>query len=40
MNDTSKIASAINDLQNAKIPVKIDGENKTIYPSRITMMYV
>lgn len=30
MNDTSKIASAINDLQNVKIPVKIDGENKTI----------
>lgn len=27
---TSKIASAINDLQNVKIPVKIDGENKTI----------
>lgn len=30
MNDTSKIAFAINDLQNVKIPVKIDGENKTI----------
>lgn len=30
MNDTSKIASAINDLKNVKIPVKIDGENKTI----------
>ena len=30
MNDTTKIASAINDLQNVKIPVKIDGENKTI----------
>ena len=30
MNDTSKIASAINDLQNVKIPVKIDDENKTI----------
>ena len=30
MNDTSKIASAINDLQNVKISVKIDGENKTI----------
>ena len=30
MNDTSKIASAINDLENVKIPVKIDGENKTI----------
>ena len=29
-NDTSKIASAINDLENVKIPVKIDGENKTI----------
>lgn len=27
---TSKIASAINDLKNVKIPVKIDGENKTI----------
>ena len=25
MNDTTKIASAINDLQNVKIPVKIDG---------------
>ena len=30
MNDTSKIASAINDLKDVKIPVKIDGENKTI----------
>ena len=30
MNDISKIASAINDLKNVKIPVKIDGENKTI----------
>ena len=30
MNDSSKIASAINDLKNVKIPVKIDGENKTI----------
>ena len=30
MNDTSKIASAINDLENVKIPVKIDDENKTI----------
>ena len=30
MNDTSKIASAINDLKNVKIPVKIDGENKNI----------
>ena len=30
MNDTSKIASAINDLKNVKIPVNIDGENKTI----------
>ena len=30
MNDTTKIASAINDLQNVKIPVKIDDENKTI----------
>lgn len=30
MNDTTKIASAINDLKNVKIPVKIDGENKTI----------
>ena len=30
MNNTSKIASAINDLKNVKIPVKIDGENKTI----------
>ena len=30
MNDTSKIASAINDLKNVKIPVKIDGENNTI----------
>ena len=30
MNDTTKIASAINDLQNVKIPVKIDNENKTI----------
>ena len=30
MNDTTKIASAINDLQNVKIPIKIDGENKTI----------
>ena len=30
INDTSKIASAINDLKNVKIPVKIDGENKTI----------
>ena len=30
MNDTTKIASAINDLQNVKIPVKIDGEDKTI----------
>lgn len=30
MNDTSKIASAINDLKNVKIPVKIDGENMTI----------
>lgn len=30
MNDTSKIASAINDLKNVKIPVKIDGEDKTI----------
>lgn len=30
MNDTTKIASAINDLQNVKIPVKIDGKNKTI----------
>ena len=30
MNDTSKIASAINDLKNVKIPVKIDGENKII----------
>ena len=30
MNDTTKIASAINDLQNVKIPVKIDGENKFI----------
>ena len=27
---TSKIASAINDLKNVKIPVKIDGEDKTI----------
>ena len=27
---TSKIASAINDIQNVKIPVKIDGEDKTI----------
>ena len=30
MNDTTKIASAINDLKDVKIPVKIDGENKTI----------
>ena len=30
MNYISKIASAINDLKNVKIPVKIDGENKTI----------
>ena len=30
MNDSSKIASAINDLKNVKIPVKIDGENKNI----------
>lgn len=30
MNDTTKIASAINDLNDVKIPVKIDGENKTI----------
>lgn len=30
MNDTSKIASAINDLKDVKIPVKIDDENKTI----------
>ena len=30
MNDTTKIAAAINDLKNVKIPVKIDGENKTI----------
>lgn len=30
MNDTSKIASAINDLKNVKIPVKIDDEDKTI----------
>ena len=30
MNDTSKIASAINDLKNVKIPVKIDGKDKTI----------
>lgn len=30
MNDTTKIASAINDLKDVKIPVKIGGENKTI----------
>ena len=30
MNETTKIASAINDLKDVKIPVKIDGENKTI----------
>lgn len=30
MNDTTKIASAINDLKDVKIPVKIDGKNKTI----------
>ena len=30
MNNTTKIASSINDLKDVKIPVKIDGENKTI----------